>query len=443
MKRGRKWLRWVMPLMAVTFLSIAHTSFAQDDNYQSNDNSGNYDNNDEQLIQPENDVNYNTFHDELSPYGTWQNYPGYGNVWVCNVAGFSPYNTGGHWAYTRFGWTWVSDYNWGWAPFHYGRWGYDNAFGYFWVPGYTWGPAWVSWRNGGDYYGWAPLSPGLNVSINVGVGIGAASWIFLPHRYMGYQNSYNYYVPRQQNVTIIRNTTIINNTHVYNNNRYATGPDRRQVERYSGQQVQQQNIYVTNNRNDNRQINNGIRMYHPVVNRGVEHDRSNFQNTQPANRAAQDNVRQQPVNGHPVQSANQQPSTSTNGSGDKRPFDRFQQRRNERLEQQNNGNNNVNGTSNDAQRREEFRNRMQQSNDQRQQQNMQRQQQNQQTQQQMNDRRQQMQQQIDQQRQQQMQQRQQQIQQIREQRQPQFQQRNENPNRPSFQGNGGRKGRNS
>jgi len=28
----------------------------------------------------------------------------------------------------------ASDYNWGWAPFHYGRWAYDPFYGWMWVP---------------------------------------------------------------------------------------------------------------------------------------------------------------------------------------------------------------------------------------------------------------------------------------------------------------------
>jgi len=27
---------------------------------------------------------------------------------------------------------------WGWAPFHYGRWGHSAAFGWYWMPGRTW-----------------------------------------------------------------------------------------------------------------------------------------------------------------------------------------------------------------------------------------------------------------------------------------------------------------
>ena len=83
----------------------------------------------------EGSVSYQRFYDDLSPYGAWVEYPNYGYVWIPNaISGFSPYATGGHWVLTDEGWTWDSDYPWGWAAFHYGRWDYDNAYGWFWIP---------------------------------------------------------------------------------------------------------------------------------------------------------------------------------------------------------------------------------------------------------------------------------------------------------------------
>src|SRR5436189_3282358 len=70
-------------------------------------------------------VSFSIFHDNLQGYGRWVHHSRYGQVWIPRVSGFRPYSTGGHWAYTDYGWTWVSDYDWGWAPFHYGRWAYD------------------------------------------------------------------------------------------------------------------------------------------------------------------------------------------------------------------------------------------------------------------------------------------------------------------------------
>ena len=77
---------------------------------------------------------------------------------------FQPYSTNGHWVWTDdYEWMWVSDYDWGWAPFHYGRWDNDPYYGWYWVPGYEWSPAWVAWRDGGDYYRTASAIQALEV----------------------------------------------------------------------------------------------------------------------------------------------------------------------------------------------------------------------------------------------------------------------------------------
>ena len=99
----------------------------------------------------------------LSPHGTWVIIPEYGRVWRPNpeIVGtdFRPFSSGGHWVHTEYGWSWASDWDWGWAPFHYGRWMFNSVWGWVWVPGTIWGPAWVDWRYGGEYVGWAPLAP--------------------------------------------------------------------------------------------------------------------------------------------------------------------------------------------------------------------------------------------------------------------------------------------
>jgi hypothetical protein len=77
----------------------------------------------------------------------------------------------GHWEYTDDGWFWRSDYPWGEYVFHYGRWTRDPQLGWVWIPGYHWGPGWVCWRNAEaeGYCGWAPLPPGANFELGVGL----------------------------------------------------------------------------------------------------------------------------------------------------------------------------------------------------------------------------------------------------------------------------------
>ncbi|WP_240543653.1 DUF6600 domain-containing protein [Spirosoma foliorum] len=187
--------------------------------------------------QPGVSVPIESFYNELAPYGQWIQYPGYGNVWLPNAGpDFQPYASAGHWVVTEYGNTWVSDYAWGWAPFHYGRWIFDQAYGgWLWIPGSDWGPAWVSWRSGGGYYGWAPLAPGWDINVNIN--IPAPYWIFVPQIYITSPNLYSYYVPRPQIVNIYQRTVIFNNIYRSNNRAYVYGPPRGDIERITRRNV--------------------------------------------------------------------------------------------------------------------------------------------------------------------------------------------------------------
>lgn len=190
------------------------------------------------VAQPGMSVPVESFYNELAPYGQWAQHPGYGNVWMPDAEpDFQPYATDGHWVMTEYGNTWVSDYAWGWAPFHYGRWLFDRGYGgWLWVPDTDWAPAWVSWRSGGDYYGWAPLGPGMNVNMT----IPAPYWTFVPQVYFTSPRWYSYSVPRSRVVNIYQNTTIINNYYGYGSNnryRYNYGPQRGDIERITRRSV--------------------------------------------------------------------------------------------------------------------------------------------------------------------------------------------------------------
>jgi len=104
------------------------------------------------------------FYQELSPYGRWVTLETGEWCWQPTIAvstpDWRPYWDSGHWVWTDQGWFWASDYPWGWAAFHYGRWHMHSHYGWVWVPDRVWGPAWVVWRSGGEYCGWAPLPPG-------------------------------------------------------------------------------------------------------------------------------------------------------------------------------------------------------------------------------------------------------------------------------------------
>ncbi len=131
------------------------------------------------------------FKDALQPYGTWQDDPQYGTIWSPNpsvVGGdFQPYSTAGHWVYDNNDYTWVSDYDWGWAPFHYGRWVSLPNRGWSWIPGKEYAGAWVTWRNGDDgfgFVGWAPTAPTYYWRGGVAVNL-ATPWFQPRYTYAG------------------------------------------------------------------------------------------------------------------------------------------------------------------------------------------------------------------------------------------------------------------
>jgi hypothetical protein len=125
------------------------------------------------------------FHGELAQYpGRWMQSERYGEVWVPAVpGGWRPYSNG-QWVYSEQGWAWVAGEPWGWATFHFGRWYFDQAMGWAWVPGRVWAPAWVSWRYGGGYVGWAALPPGVGFSFAAGLQLGGASLGIAPGSYV-------------------------------------------------------------------------------------------------------------------------------------------------------------------------------------------------------------------------------------------------------------------
>ncbi|MEO5701798.1 MAG: DUF6600 domain-containing protein [Casimicrobiaceae bacterium] len=149
---------------------------------------------------------------DLDEYGTWSSVAEYGNVWFPRTvaADWAPYRTG-HWSFVEpWGWTWVDDAPWGFAPFHYGRWArVQDRWG--WVPGPVntrpvYAPALVAFVGGENFnlsvasgpargIGWFPLAPGE---------------VYRPP----YQVSRNYFTQVNVTNTRVENTTVVN---VYNN----------------------------------------------------------------------------------------------------------------------------------------------------------------------------------------------------------------------------------
>ncbi|MES2139992.1 MAG: DUF6600 domain-containing protein [Bacteroidota bacterium] len=219
---------------------------------------------------------FQLFYDNLSPYGHWVDYPNYGFVWIPMVdADFFPYASNGHWVFTIYGWTWVSHYSWGWAPFHYGRWTYDDYYGWFWIPDNLWGPAWVAWRSSPGYYGWAPLAPNITINIVIigGYNPPPDQWVFVPNNYMGQDDINHYYGPRKNNQMYIDNSTVINNTYVDNRTRttYISGPGREDVQKATGGSVKSVEI-IENSKPGQSLENDQFKIYRPVISKSENKD---------------------------------------------------------------------------------------------------------------------------------------------------------------------------
>jgi len=186
-------------------------------------------------------VSFSAYYSNLSPYGSWQVSAQFGRVWQPAVyySGWNPYYDG-HWAYSDYGWTWVSDYEWGAIPYHYGTWVSDPYYGWVWVPGYTWAPSWVVFRTGPDYIGWAPVSPSFSVGVSFGFGVPTASpFMFVSANNFLAPRIGPCFIPHSRATAIINNTRVVNNLIVENNVVVNRGLDPQFVERASGRRVRE------------------------------------------------------------------------------------------------------------------------------------------------------------------------------------------------------------
>jgi hypothetical protein len=195
------------------------------------------------------DISVDFFYNNLNG-GSWIEVGNYGYCWQPDVAvadpTWRPY-ADGYWAYTDDGWTWVSYEDFGWATYHYGRWVRLADYGWVWKPGYEWGPAWVSWRTGGNYIGWAPLPPEtefvyesrpLTGHLDVEFDIGPAYYNFIDVRYIGEPVLRSRIVPFEQNITYVNQTVNVTNITYKNKTVYNYGPDLNVVNQYSSRPVQ-------------------------------------------------------------------------------------------------------------------------------------------------------------------------------------------------------------
>lgn len=213
-----------------------------------------------QRAEARTDVSIDFFYDNLSDGGSWIEVGDYGYCWQPTVAvsntSWRPYSDG-YWAYTDLGWTWISYEDFGWATYHYGRWIRLRGRGWVWVPGREWAPAWVSWRTGGDYIGWAPLPPRrageywdeqpITARVDIDFDIGPAYYNFIDVRYIGEPVLRERIFAVDQNVTYITKTVNVTNITYNNSAVYNYGPDYNTVSRYSSRPIQRLSLQRESN----------------------------------------------------------------------------------------------------------------------------------------------------------------------------------------------------
>ncbi len=213
-------------------------------------------------------VTLTVFHDRLAPYGEWVSVGRYGSCWRPRRVDrtWRPY-TVGHWVYSDYGWTWVSDESWGWATYHYGRWVDDPDYGWIWVPDETWGPAYVSWRYGGDWIGWAPLPPGISLGVAVDIDryVRPSAYAFVQARYFPDPQMRTHIVADARNGSLIPVTRNVTRYESAGGRVVDHGVDPRAVERASGHRITQLRVRDTSDPHAARArvANNELTVYRP------------------------------------------------------------------------------------------------------------------------------------------------------------------------------------
>lgn len=282
---------------------------------------------------------------DLAANGDWDTVEEYGNVWYPRavVTGWAPYRYG-HWAWVApWGWTWIDDAPWGFAPFHYGRWVYiSNRWG--WVPGPrhvrpVYCPAMVAFVGGN---GWsASVSSGRPVA-----------WVALGPRdvYVPWYRGSQRYVTNI-NVTNVRNIDRTRITTVYNDYHGNRGDRIRYMNQSTpgGTTAVSHDAFTRGNRVNNAQVNIGREQWDrarpmPLHELPAGRPTVGLQASGSSRQPSQEFQRPPVLHGNPPSASlgardNNRPPVRSFGDGRDSPFDRGNNDRNPR------GNNNVNNDS--------------------------------------------------------------------------------------------------
>lgn len=216
-----------------------------------------------------NPVSFQTFFDELADDGEWiiitkeeiekelndgegQSFASFyqeedGLVYIWKPKGedndWRPYMNG-KWVYTTSGWMWASNYKWGWACYHYGRWWKSKSYGWVWMPGYVWAPAWVKWRITGNHVGWTPLSPKAKWKGEEGITAATYKyenanydWVFVDKSKFTDEVDKSVVMPVKENSGLIKNSESVLEMKLENGKVTGKGPNVSDIEKRTGKTI--------------------------------------------------------------------------------------------------------------------------------------------------------------------------------------------------------------
>jgi hypothetical protein len=152
---------------------------------------------------------------------------------------------------------WINGY-WWWGPSNW-----------VWVPGYEWGPAWVSWRTGGNYVGWAPLPPhrggggvvyaggAIGPNVDLEFDIGPLYYNFVDVHYIGEPVLRERIFRPDQNIAYLSQTVNVTNITYDGAVVRNYGPDFNQLNQYSARKIARLNLERQNNADYNAAVRSG------------------------------------------------------------------------------------------------------------------------------------------------------------------------------------------
>ena len=236
---------------------------------------------------PDFGTQFGLFYSSLSSHGEWIEVDSGFRVWrpFHIPHQWRPYLLG-QWAWTDYGWYWMSNEPFGWITYHYGRWYNDDYYGWVWIPDDVWGPAWVEWRYDDDYIGWAPLSPYAKFNISSGMrftthwSAPVHYWNFVRYYRFGAVIRYRDLASMEHTRRLIRTTRNGSQYEVNHDRIINRGVDRALIERHGNLRISRTEVRDVHEQSGERMIRSDgnrrterIEIYRPTrdeMQRGIE-----------------------------------------------------------------------------------------------------------------------------------------------------------------------------